>query len=580
MSESNDKPVYGDVPFRIRVGVVGRHDLSDPASIVAQLDHVLDTKIYPCSLRERWFGARAEPGRIVDLFDCRSRRAIARARHTPIVFGVVTTLAEGAERLVAEKVLQVPGSRIQVVLPYAPADYIEELDTPASREEFERLYRSARHPVALHGSRADRERARVIAGRHVVNRCDVLIAVCDASAADRNSPEVSATVAYAKQKQRPVITIAAQPPHDITCTRGHGLNAESLGGIERLNALLIEPATLNEYVDNVYTQTFSGPKASEARASRAVADSEVPDHAREVIRKHLIPFYARASSVAKKNQQAYLRAGLWVYILAPLAVAAVVLATLFEPFNWVGFSIEFVLLLTILAIVVGTDRGRARKKWIETRFLAERLRSGMFLAACGVEAAHTRVSPYRVGLRRSDEWMERAFQEIWGRMPRLGPCWGGTCDGFIAFIQRNWIADQITYHQGKAKDAGRRSRWLERGGVAIFVLALVAAACHLALTWGVHGPHDSLAHKALTFLAVVLPAVGASCGGIRTHREYSRLEKRSEAMVDELTDLQESFAEVSTTEDFEIRLTETEELMLHETQDWLMLMGTMKLEAA
>ena len=46
-----------------------------------------------------------------------------------------------------------------------------------------------------------------------------------------------------------------------------------------------------------------------------------------------------------------------------------------------------------------------------------------------------------------------------------------------------------------------------------------------------------------------------------------------------LTDLDERFSQISTPEGLESLLRETDELMLRETQDWLMLMRFVKLEA-
>jgi hypothetical protein len=72
--------------------------------------------------------------------------------------------------------------------------------------------------------------------------------------------------------------------------------------------------------------------------------------------------------------------------------------------------------------------------------------------------------------------------------------------------------------------------------------------------------------------AIILPAVGAAIGGIRTHREYSRIWKRSSNMVFVLNDLKPLFNEVKTPENLQYLLRQTEELMLRETQDWLMMM--------
>jgi hypothetical protein len=173
---------------------------------------------------------------------------------------------------------------------------------------------------------------------------------------------------------------------------------------------------------------------------------------------------------------------------------------------------------------------------------------------------------------RPDDWMVRVFNEIWERLPRMPGCQGQSCKVLVDFVRKSWLQDQIHFHDNKAKDAGRLSHRLERGGMIIFAIALIAAVSHVILSLASHEAHGMWLEKALTFVAIVLPAIGAATEGIRSHREYSRLAKRSANMAGALRELDERSLFVSTPEALESLLRETEELMLRETQDWLMLM--------
>ena len=87
----------------------------------------------------------------------------------------------------------------------------------------------------------------------------------------------------------------------------------------------------------------------------------------------------------------------------------------------------------------------------------------------------------------------------------------------------------------------------------------------------------------LTFAALSLPAFGAAIGGIRTHREYSRLAKRSKNMEQVLEELDESFKRISRqglnqSEGLESLLKQTEELMLNEVQNWMTLLKFSEIE--
>jgi hypothetical protein len=91
---------------------------------------------------------------------------------------VWTALAEGADRLVAERALHRPGTALVAVLPLGADDYAT--DFPATVEEFDRLLGAAsRIEVCGPDDRGSRESAYERAGMKIVESCDVLIALWD-----------------------------------------------------------------------------------------------------------------------------------------------------------------------------------------------------------------------------------------------------------------------------------------------------------------------------------------------------------------------------------------------------------------
>ena len=75
-------PELGRIPFRLRIGVTGHRDTPDDAAIRAGVDEAIN----------------------------RIRRAAPSSEVTPLLFEVVSPLGEGADRVVAERVLAVPGA--------------------------------------------------------------------------------------------------------------------------------------------------------------------------------------------------------------------------------------------------------------------------------------------------------------------------------------------------------------------------------------------------------------------------------------------------------------------------------------
>jgi hypothetical protein len=96
---------------------------------------------------------------------------LARARADVAV--VVTALAEGADRIAAERALA-RGGRIDVVLPLEAADY--ERDFPDTVDEFRALLERADSAVVV-DARPTREDAYLAAGYAVVDLSDALLAV-------------------------------------------------------------------------------------------------------------------------------------------------------------------------------------------------------------------------------------------------------------------------------------------------------------------------------------------------------------------------------------------------------------------
>ena len=540
-----------DIPFRLRIGITGHRTIQDPGEISRGIRDILHERIW-------------------ELFDPPAGRKGSGAR---LAFTLLSPLAEGADRLAAAEILKIADSEIEAVLPMAAGDYERDFSTAESRGEFQDLLQRAGRTVVLKEAAPDnaldevRKKAYEAAGRYVVDHCDLLIAVWDGMPA-RGRGGTAEIVAYARQKQRPLIVISSFDPHDITLEKGSGLNSQAFFRLEAFNSFAIAANVRDAYVDNMHRDLFANPEGQ--RLDGAV---------RERIRSGLLPWYVRASSIAKRSQKNYLRAGLLVYSLSPLAVAAVALAILMPKLASPAFVVEFILLGIILLVIVSSDRRRTHQNWIEARFLAERIRSAVFLTAGGVQASSlVHIHALRPQLE-AGEWAVQAFAEIMRRMGPIEPCGQTGCGPGIAYVRRHWLQDQIQFHVSKAKRSQKAGHRLERVGWLVFMTAFFIAAWHLIELFLGHPEMLAWLGKPLVFLAVVLPAIGATLGGIRGHREYSRLAKRSQFMQAVLSDMDSRLADITQARGLTALLQETEQLMLQDTQEWLMLMKFAKVEA-
>jgi hypothetical protein len=128
-----------------RIGVTGHRHLADVAAIDAGVEAAL---------------------------------AAMEARFPEEPLRILSSLAEGADRLVARRVLARPGARLVAVLPLPRLDYMADFESQQSREEFLALLGEAEAVVEM-PPRDNRAEAYEQAGRHVVEHSDALIAVWD-----------------------------------------------------------------------------------------------------------------------------------------------------------------------------------------------------------------------------------------------------------------------------------------------------------------------------------------------------------------------------------------------------------------
>ena len=120
---------------------------------------------------------------------------------------VVSSLAEGADRLAARQVLQRPNARLVVPLPLSAVEYIKDFELAESKEEFRRLLDRADEVIEL-APAGTRNEAYEAAGLYVLNHCDVLIAVWDGQGA-QGQGGTAEIIARARHRGLPIAWVHA-----------------------------------------------------------------------------------------------------------------------------------------------------------------------------------------------------------------------------------------------------------------------------------------------------------------------------------------------------------------------------------
>lgn len=120
---------------------------------------------------------------------------------------VVSALAEGADRLVARRLLAREDTRLVVILPLPRQDYEIDFETEASRKEFADLLSLAEEVVEV-PPQPSREEAYGAGGRMVLDRADLLVAVWDGQRAQGRGG-TGGVVAMARERGLPLAWVHA-----------------------------------------------------------------------------------------------------------------------------------------------------------------------------------------------------------------------------------------------------------------------------------------------------------------------------------------------------------------------------------
>jgi len=139
----------------------------------------------------------------------------------------VSSLAEGADRLVARELLAKPTSCLEVILPVARSAYAEDFQDAKSRRESQNLLPQASQVRQAPG-RPTRQKAYEWAGRRVVDRCDALIAVRDGQPAGGRGGTAE-IVRYACAREVPLGWIHTSGDRLITAIQPLSLIPRSTG---------------------------------------------------------------------------------------------------------------------------------------------------------------------------------------------------------------------------------------------------------------------------------------------------------------------------------------------------------------
>ena len=460
----------------------------------------------------------------------------------PPVIAMVSSLAEGSDRIAAEAALAI-GLPLDVVLPCARTIYEQTFVDDSSRAEFETLLDKARARMILplpSEPAADREaqlaQAYESAGLTMLAQADILIAVWDGEPA-RGRGGTGDIVDDAARQGTPVIVIdpaegttrllwPGAGPFALPARRARDLptatiNKEAL--VQIIRGLVLPPESEHERAGlEMFLATRAemdgaqGPTRSASLEVMRARPSAASDSNRNAATR-LLEGFAAAEQVAQHNARAFRTAFVCNFFIGAIAACLISLSILLHDWHHWFVGAELVFVLGVAFSTFWAVHKKWHRRWFEAREVAERLRVAETFWMLGVWPHNlTPAQPSWSG------WYARAIL-------RAQPLFSGDLAELLASARQTLAAlveDQRRYHAVNAARLARLDRGLELAGM--FFLGLSVANGLLFLYAKLRAWPDLEEWSTFTLAAaIVLPAIAAAIYGVRLFGDFEDIVRRS-----------------------------------------------------
>ncbi|TAJ43676.1 hypothetical protein [Methanofollis fontis] len=285
----------------------------------------------------------------------------------------------------------------------------------------------------------------------------------------------------------------------------------------------------------------------------------------------LLPHYVRTRILADRYGLLHLGAGTAVYALSAAAITIVTLQALLFPAALFLIWIEVAFIAAVLLLLSAARILDWHRKWLDYRFLAERIRSAIFLCfvciRCSVPGAHPGITL----THHADDWMSRAFEGLLDVRPLDYCSLAIPLEPLKQFLLSAWIDRQVDFYAATERHNRRCYELLLLAGEGFFIATLITAAAHAS--GAIHAGGALLAAA-----TIVLPAVAATLSAIRTQREYRHNAERAAAMLRHLSSITLRIRRAERMGELCDLLEEANEVMLREQQEWRVVFRFRELE--
>ena len=469
---------------------------------------------------------------------------------TPYQLIVVSPLAQGADQIVTNTILEFKGSskylksELEIISQEKLDDEnSDELSKFIDLSSSKRTLNDVLNDDIYNGITNDYTHA----GQLVVDKCDCLIAVWDEEKSKNG--DTSNIVNYARLNSIPVFIV----------------NPNKSDEINEIN-------TGPFWDDLEYLNTYNNEKVDPKKFKEEIKSKEdilnmvnLNDTEKNLIRTNILVPLSKANILAMHYQKGHFWSINLVYYFSAGAVAIVTLQLLLFPMIPQILFIEAGMMIAIILLYLWNKKEKWHRRWIDYRYLAERLRAATIFAISGLDCHISEHLPHQ---RLGDDWTLEAYYSIYQKQLEK-PCKKLDFEQKREFVLKNWILDQQRYYIKKSAQHERTDNILNNIIYYSFGLTALLAIIHaMGVFW--QTLEIPVISTITILLVIVLPAVAASCAGIKIQHEYLRISKRYSQMASYLKTVEYNIRKLSS--DDEDKLVEILEnankMMLREHQDW------------
>ncbi len=509
-----------------------------------------------------------------------------KSRQSPLL--ILSSLAEGADRLVSRIAMDRFGAAMIAVLPQPAEVYRTSFESEESKAEFDVLLKRASHVVvpspqdagaaasAVPDEAGKRHREYARAGFWVALHAHVLIALWDGDKAQGVGG--TAEVVQAKRSGHypglndgdPLDCEEAGAVAHVVTARAGATAPEGVGTVKWTYTEAAEFRSVDPGVG--YRRTLfavgmiNGLCRHDRRTLAAWSDQEVPLAKRDEMVADALPavsYIAALRAAASHFARRYQKFTHWTVVCLALAtLAAGILAFLGR---WIGPTLSAVLSVTTLTVgyalwAYASKWAQWQRKHLDLRVLAEGGRVQLAWLSCGVRICVA--DHYHPTQAHAADWVRRAQRTAWlldvVRQPQRGESGPQPEHDKVASAAAVWVRGQVRYFlgsQGVLKTYRRQGRVFAMVALACVVVGVIIGAGGKVLYF-LPGAQSFVDEVLILKIGKVVLALTAAIKAYQAHMAFADLERSFGTSAHLFTVADEALHKVGDSGDQRRRLTD------------------------